>query len=117
LRIQRRKLNEGRLTTMKNPKSHDALFKWLIATFIVEFFEHYFPDVNVKIGKDPFLDKEFISKYEALKASLEGDIFLIVEVNIKWSSEGEIKGKIEVKLKVKLKAKSKLLRNSIVKKF
>ena len=67
---------------MKNPKSHDALFKWLIATFISDFFEHYFPGVNVKVGKDPFLDKEFISKYEALKASLEGDLFIIVEVDI-----------------------------------
>ena len=67
---------------MKNPKSHDALFKWLIATFITDFFDHYFPSLNVKIGKDPFLDKEFISKYEALKASLEGDLFIIVEVDI-----------------------------------
>jgi len=67
---------------MKNPKSHDALFKWLIATFITDFFDHYFPSLNVKIGKDPFLDKEFISKYEALKASLEGDLFIIVEVEI-----------------------------------
>jgi hypothetical protein len=44
---------------MKNPKFHDAIFKWLIAAFISDFFfEHYFPSVNVKIGKDPFLDGE-----------------------------------------------------------
>jgi len=66
----------------KNPKTHDSLLKWLIASFINEFFDHYFPKITVRIGKDPFLDKEFISKYEALKASLIGDIFLSLEVEI-----------------------------------
>jgi len=28
---------------MINPKSHDSLFKWLIAAFTDEFFAHYFP--------------------------------------------------------------------------
>jgi len=28
----------------KNPKIHDALFKWLITSFTEEFFAHYFPD-------------------------------------------------------------------------
>jgi len=32
-----------------NPKTHDALFKWLITSFTEEFFAHYFPDI--KIGK------------------------------------------------------------------
>ena len=63
-----------------NPKSHDALFKWLITSFFREFFDHYFP--NIKIGKFRFIDKEFISKYEALKESLKGDLFVVVEVEI-----------------------------------
>ncbi len=63
-----------------NPKKHDALFKWLIASFTREFFNHYFPDVRV--GKYRFIDKEFIQKYEALKESLKGDLFLIMEVEI-----------------------------------
>jgi hypothetical protein len=33
---------------MHNPKTHDSLFKWLIASFTEDFFEHYFPDINVK---------------------------------------------------------------------
>jgi len=65
---------------MINPKSHDALFKWLITAFTKEFFEHYFPDIE--IGKYTFIDKEFISKYESLKESLKDDIFLVMEVEI-----------------------------------
>ncbi len=61
-----------------NPKSHDALFKWLITSFTEEFFAHYFPDIG--IGKYSFIDKEFISRYEALKESLKGDMFLLMEV-------------------------------------
>jgi len=38
-----------------NPKSHDALVKWLITSFTEEFFAHYFP--NIKIGKYRFIDK------------------------------------------------------------
>ena len=64
-----------------NPKTHDALFKWLITSlFTEEFFAHYFPDIN--IGNYCFIDKEFISKYEALKESLKGDLFLVMEVDI-----------------------------------
>ncbi len=63
-----------------NPKTHDSLFKWLITSFTKDFFDHYFP--NIKIGTYGFIDKEFISKYEALKESLEGDLFLIMEVDI-----------------------------------
>jgi len=63
-----------------NPKSHDALFKWLIASFTEEFFAHYFP--GIRIGKYSFIDKEFISRYEALKESLKGDLFLIMEVEV-----------------------------------
>jgi hypothetical protein len=63
-----------------NPKTHDSLFKWLITSFIEEFFEHYFPNVN--IGQYEFIDKEFISKYEALKESLKGDLFIAVEIEI-----------------------------------
>jgi len=61
-----------------NPKSHDALVKWLITSFTEEFFAHYFPDIT--IGKYRFIDKEFISRYEALKESLKGDLFLLMEV-------------------------------------
>ncbi len=63
-----------------NPKTHDGLFKWLITSFTKEFFAHYFP--GVKIGRHRFIDKEFISKYEALKESLKGDLFLVMEVEI-----------------------------------
>jgi hypothetical protein len=66
--------------TDSNPKAHDSLFKWLISAFTQEFFAHYFP--LIKIGKYRFIDKEFISKYEALKESLKGDLFLILEVEI-----------------------------------
>jgi hypothetical protein len=44
------------------------------------FFAHYFPDIVV--GKYTFIDKEFISKYEALKESLKDDLFLIMEIEI-----------------------------------
>ncbi|KPA09022.1 hypothetical protein MHK_010775 [Candidatus Magnetomorum sp. HK-1] len=63
-----------------NPKTHDSLFKWLITSLVKEFFEHYFPKVSV--GKYTFIDKEFISKYEALKESLKGDLFIAVEIEI-----------------------------------
>ncbi|MBF0377795.1 MAG: hypothetical protein HQK72_09970 [Desulfamplus sp.] len=63
-----------------NPKIHDALTKWLIASFTDEFFAHYFP--KRIIGKHTFIDKEFISKYEALKESLKDDLFLIMEMEI-----------------------------------
>ncbi len=66
--------------TRINPKSHDSLFKWLITSFTREFFDHYFPDV--KMGTYHFIDKEFLSKYEALKESLKGDLFLLMEVEI-----------------------------------
>lgn len=65
---------------MINPKSHDSLFKWLITAFTKEFFGHYFPDI--RIGQYTFIDKEFISKYENLKESLKGDLFLAMEVEI-----------------------------------
>ena len=65
---------------MSNPKTHDALFKWLITSFTEEFFQHYFPDVRV--GQYSFVDKEFISRYEALRESLKEDLFLIMEVEI-----------------------------------
>jgi predicted transposase/invertase (TIGR01784 family) len=65
---------------MINPKSHDSLFKWLITAFTEEFFGHYFPDI--KIGKYTFIDKEFISRYEALKESLKGDLFMAMEAEI-----------------------------------
>jgi hypothetical protein len=63
-----------------NPKSHDNLFKWLIRSFIYDFFDYFFPDVKVKDFQ--FIDKEFISKYEALKDSLKGDLFITAEVEI-----------------------------------
>ncbi len=69
---------------MQNPKKHDALVKWLITSFTEEFFGHYFPDIRV--GQYRFMDKEFISRYEALRESLEDDLFLIMEVEM----EGDI---------------------------
>ena len=63
-----------------NPKTHDGLFKWLVTSFTEEFFAHYFP--HITIGKYRFIDKEFISKYEALKESIKGDLFVIMEVEI-----------------------------------
>jgi len=68
-----------------NPKRHDALLKWLITSFTEEFFAHYFP--KIKIGKYSFIDKEFISRYEALKESLKGDLFLLMEVE----TDGEVR--------------------------
>jgi predicted transposase/invertase (TIGR01784 family) len=68
------------LNNFANPKAHDSLFKWLIGSFTKEFFSHYFPDI--KTGKYVLIDKEFISKYEALKESLKGDIFIAVEIEI-----------------------------------
>jgi len=65
---------------MSNPKTHDSLFKWLITAFTEEFFAHYFP--QIRIGTYRFEDKEFLSRYEALKESLEGDLFLMMEVEI-----------------------------------
>ena len=73
------------MTMEKNPKIHDALFKWLITSFTEEFFAHYFPEI--RIGKYSFLDKEFISRYEALKESMKGDLFLAMETEI----EGELR--------------------------
>ncbi|QTA90782.1 hypothetical protein [Desulfonema magnum] len=68
-----------------NPKTHDSLFKWLIASFTREFFAHYFPDIG--IGKWEFIDKEFVKKYERLKESIRGDLFLIMETEI----DGELR--------------------------
>lgn len=45
-----------------NPKTHDSLFKRLIAAFTTEFFVHYFP--GVPVGRYTFIDKEFISRWE-----------------------------------------------------
>jgi len=63
-----------------NPKPHDNLFKWLIRSFIDEFFTFFFP--NICVQKVTFIDKEFISKYKALKDSLKGDLFIAAEVLI-----------------------------------
>ncbi len=63
-----------------NPKTHESLFKWLITSFTKEFFAHYFPDI--RLGKYDFIDKEFVSRYEALKESIRGDLFLAMEAEI-----------------------------------
>ncbi|MBF0450319.1 MAG: hypothetical protein HQK75_06430, partial [Candidatus Magnetomorum sp.] len=68
------------MSKTSNPKSHDSLFKWLIIAFTREFFDHYFPDM--RIGNFTFIDKEFISRYEALKESLKGDLFVSMEMEI-----------------------------------
>ena len=65
---------------MINPKSHDSLFKWLISAFTKQFFKHYFPEI--RIGEYSFIDKEFLARYEALKESLKGDLFMLMEVEI-----------------------------------
>ncbi len=72
--------NDKEIKRMKNPKRHDSLFKWLIASFTEEFFKHYFP--SVRIGAYRSIDKEFIQKYEALKESLKGDLFMVMDVEI-----------------------------------
>jgi len=63
-----------------NPKSHDNLFKWLIRSFINEFFTYFFPSIKVRSFR--FIDKEFISRYEAMKDSLKGDLFIAAEVEL-----------------------------------
>ncbi len=83
---------------MKNPKSHDALFKWLITAFTEDFFQHYFPEIQ--IGEYTIIDKEFIRKYEALKESLRGDLFLMMEVCI----DGELR---EIVIQIEHKSKRK----------
>lgn len=65
---------------MENPKTHDALFKWLITAFMQDFFAHYFP--AIRLGAYTFIDKEFVSKYEALQESLRGDVLLVMEVEL-----------------------------------
>jgi len=64
----------------KSPINHDSLFKWLIYTFHLEFFAHYFP--NRRLGEVNFIDKEFLSKYEGLKDSKQGDLLLCMEVEL-----------------------------------
>ena len=65
---------------MTNPKTHNSLCKWLITAFTEEFFAHYFPDIT--IGAYTFIDKEFLSRYDALKESLKGDVFVMMDVDI-----------------------------------
>jgi hypothetical protein len=66
--------------SQSNPKPHDNLFKWLIRSFIYDFFAYFFPEIKVKNCR--FIDKEFISKYQALKDSLKGDLFIAAELEI-----------------------------------
>jgi hypothetical protein len=84
-------------TQNSNPKTHDSLFKWLIASFTEEFFEHYFP--HVKILSYTLIDKEFISKYEALKESLKADIFIAMEI------ETEAAGSMEAVIHIEHQSK------------
>lgn len=104
-----------------NPKTHDALFKWLIAAFTREFFEHYFPDIHIETYR--FIDKEFIRKYEALKESLTNDLLKrevkmeMIETTIsehiynQGKTEGKTEGKIEGKTEGKIEGKIELLEN------
>jgi len=64
----------------RNPKQHDNVFKWAIATFAESFFSYFAAGVSIK--KIEIIDKEFIKKYGAPKESLKSDIFLVVEVEI-----------------------------------
>ena len=63
-----------------NPNSHDNLFKWLISSFINEFFAYFIQSIIIKNFR--FIDKEFISRYEALKESLKGDLFIAAEIEL-----------------------------------
>ncbi len=81
-----------------NPKKHDALFKWLITSFTEEFFAHYFPDIRIRVRT--FIDKEFVSRYEALKESLRGDLFVAAEAE----TEGELR---EIVIQIEHQSKRK----------
>ena len=83
--IKENKNNSESKPIIKNPKIHDSLMKWLIASFTLEFFTHFFP--NRVIGKYTFVDKEFISKYEALKESIKDDLFIMMEMEV----DGELR--------------------------
>ena len=61
-----------------NPKQHDHIFKWLLTAFTDDFFAYFFP--GTEVGAYEVIDKEFIKKYEALRESLRGDLFLVMEV-------------------------------------
>ena len=63
-----------------NPPIHDQTFKWLLTAFTEEFFACFWP--NLRIGRHEIIDKEFIEKFVPDKSSLEGDLFLIMEVEI-----------------------------------
>ena len=56
------------MSDVSNPKMHDNIFKWLLASFIDDFFAWFFSDVEVRHIHP--IDKEFIKKYEALKESI-----------------------------------------------
>jgi len=62
-------------------------------------FAHYFP--GIRIGQYSFIDKEFISKYEALKESLKGDLFLLMEVEIDGGFQ-EIAIQIDIRVSGKI---------------
>ncbi len=59
---------------------HDGLFKWLISSFSDNFFARFF---KVRTSSPAvFLDKEFISKYPALKDSIQADLFIAMDLVI-----------------------------------
>ena len=47
---------------------------------IDDFFAYFFPSIKLKSFR--FIDKEFISRYEALKESLKGDLFIAAEIEL-----------------------------------
>ena len=63
-----------------NPKQHDNIFKWLLVAFIDDFFDFFFHDLEIRDIE--IIDKEFVNTYEALKESLRGDLFLVVDVSL-----------------------------------
>ena len=63
-----------------NPKTHDQLFKWLLTAMTGQFFDFFYPDINVR-GCE-VIDKEFLAKFPGLKESLKGDLFLLLQVEI-----------------------------------
>ena len=61
--------------------NHDMWFKWLIKRFVADFFDYFFPDMN--IGNYVVLDKEFHEEGKDRQgASKESDLFLAVEAEV-----------------------------------
>lgn len=60
--------------------SHDCLFKWVISSFLNEFFELFFPTVAIQSYR--LVDKEFYQRLGAQEQSIEADLLILAEVLI-----------------------------------